>query len=185
MGIDIGGATIVKTAGITLNTSLVFNAAGQATANAAPGYTGYKSGGTVYYSGVSGWEITASVWQSGLNTTNGVFTCPVTGLYAMGYNGIHKGGSNIPTGLNTYGYSAFCKNGVMVYWVHWNQATSATAGFTSWNTGGCSALFSCVAGDTLALFINRSPTSLAPDSQSQNFGLYPDAHHAVWCKLVG
>jgi hypothetical protein len=185
MGIDIGGAAIVKNGGngVTLNTSLVFNSAGQGSANAVPGYTGWKSGGSTYYSGVSGWEINAAHWQSGLNLTNGVFTCPVAGLYAVGYNGIHKGGSNIPTGYNTYGYAAFAKNGAMSYYVHWNQAT--VAGNTSWNTGGCSALFSCAAGDTLALFINRSPTSVAGDSQSQNFGLYPDAHSAIWCKLVG
>jgi hypothetical protein len=182
MGIDIAGATIVKTAGITLNTSLVFDASGRGTASPIPGYSGYKNGGSTYYSGVSGWEINFAHWQSGLNTTTGVFTCPVAGFYAVGWDGIVRGGSNVPVGFNTYGYGAFTKNGVLSHYVHWNQGSG---GNTSWHSGGSAALFSCAAGDTLALFINRSPTSVAPDSQSQNYGLYPNAHHVVWCKLVG
>ena len=184
MGIDIAGATIVKNAanGISLN-SLVFNSLGQGQANAIPGYFGAKNGST-YYGAPAGWEINEANWQSGLNLGNGVFTCPVAGIYAMGYNGIHRGGGNIPTGYNTYGYAAFAKNGALNYWVHWNQAAS---GNVSWHSGGASALFSCQAGDTLALIINRSPPLPAiPDGvYSQNFGLYPNNHHAVWCKLVG
>lgn len=184
MGLDIGGAKIIKNAGngITLN-SLVFDSVGRGAANPIPGYNGYKSGGSTYYSAPAGWEINAANWQSSLNTGNGIFTCPVAGFYAMGYNGIHKGGSNIPTGYNTYGYFAFCKNGVATYWVHCNQAT--VAGNTVWNTGGTSVLFSCAAGDTLALLINRVPGASSPDSIPQNFGLYPDGHHGVWCRLVG
>jgi hypothetical protein len=181
MGLDIGGNTIIKTAGIALNT-LGFNASGHGSTNAIPGYSGFKSGGSYFYSGVSGWEINATRWQSSLNTTTGVFTCPVAGFYAMGYNGIHNGGSGIPGGLNTYGYAGFAKNGALSYFVHWNQGSASDTG---WNGGGTSALFSCAAGDTLALFVNRSPTSVAPDSQSQNYGLYPNDHHAVWCRLVG
>ena len=184
MGFDIGGSTIIKNAGnfISLN-SLVFNSSGHGSANPLPGYSGWKGGGSTYYSAPTGWEINTVNWQSGLNTGNGVFTCPVAGLYAMGYNGIHNGGSGRPAGLNTYGYAGFAKNGALSYYVHWNQGATTTN--TAWNTGGTSALFSCAAGDTLALFINRSPTPLAPDSQSQNYGLYPNTHHAVWCKLVG
>jgi hypothetical protein len=183
MGIDFGGgSTIVKTAGITLNT-LVFNAAGQgcAATNATPGYFGAKNGGTTYYSGASGWEINSADWQSGLNTTNGVFTCPVAGLYAMGYNGIHNGGGNIPTGLNTYGYAGFGRNGALSYFVHWNMSP----GGSSWLNGGQSVLFQCFAGDTLALWVNHAPSPVGPNSVSSNYGLYPNEHHAVWCKLVG
>jgi hypothetical protein len=181
MGIDIGGATIVKTAGITINTSLVFNAAGQGTANPVPGYSGWKTpGNSNYYSGVSGWEINNVRWQSGLNLTNGVFTCPVTGLYAMGYNGIHIGGTGIPAGTETGGYACFAKNGAMTSFVHWNMTIA-----NGWNTGGYSALFSCAAGDALALFVNRSPSPVSANSVAQNKGLYPDAHHCVWCRLVG
>ena len=184
MGIDIGGATIVTNAGagLTLNSSLVFNSLGQGTANALPGYSGSKNGGSTYYAGVSGWEINTAAWQSGLNTTNGVFTCPVAGLYAVGYNGIHRGGSNVPAGFNTYGYAGFAKNGALSYFVHWNQGA---AGTTSWHTGGQSATFSCAAGDTLALFVNRSPTSVGPDCVSQNYGTVPGRSSCVWCKLVG
>lgn len=180
MGIDIAGATIVKTAGITLNSALVFDASGRGTANPIPGYSGWLTGGTLYYSAVTGWPINATTWQSGLHPSNGVFTCPVAGLYAMGYNGIHRGGSGIPAGFNTYGYSAFAKNGVVAYHTHWNMGSNLT-----WDTGGCSALFSCAAGDTLALFINRAPSPVGPDSQSQNYGLYPSEHQCIWCKLVG
>jgi hypothetical protein len=182
MGIDIAGATIVKSgAGVALNTSLVFNSAGQGTANSAPGYVAWLTSGTLYYSPSTGWPMNTFGWQSGLNASNGVFTCPVAGIYAMGYNGIHRGGSNVPVGYNTYGYSMFCKNGAASYWVHWNQGTN-----TMWNTGGTSVLFQCAAGDTLALFVNCSPpTQIAANTIAQNYGLYPDTLHCVWCKLVG
>ena len=185
MGLDIGGNTIVKSGtGIALN-SLVFNSAGQGTTNTAAGYSGWKGGGSTYYSGVSGWEINQTQWNAnGLNPAlNGIFTCPVAGLYAVGYNGLHRGGSGIPAGFNTYGYSCFAKNGAMNYHTHWNQSTAA--GNTYWNTGGASGIFSCQAGDTLALFINRAPSPASPDGISQNYGMYPDSHHCVWCKLVG
>jgi hypothetical protein len=182
MGIDIAGATIVKTAGISLN-SLVFDASGRGSANPTTGYNGAKNSGSTYYSGVSGWEINSADWQSGLNLTNGVFTCPVAGIYAVGWDGIHNGGSNVPAGQNTYGYGGFAKNGALTYFVHWNM--SQAAGSAAWHSGGSAALFNCAAGDTLALFINRAPTSVAPNTYAQNLGLYPNEHHCVWCKLVG
>ena len=185
MGIDIGGSTIVKNASnfISLN-SLVFNSSGYGSASSIPGYSGSKNGGAYYYSATTGWEINNAPWNSGLNPAlNGIFTCPVAGIYAVGWDGIHRGGSGIPAGYNTYGYGGFARNGALSYFVHWNQGT--VAGGTSWHSGGSAALFSCAAGDTLALFINRSPVSAPADTWSQNYGLYPDSHHAVWCKLVG
>jgi hypothetical protein len=180
MGIDIAGVPIIKNAGagVTLNSSLVFNSAGQGTANPIPGYTGYKNSGN-YWSAPTGWETNVAQWQSGLNATNGIFTCPVAGYYAMGYNGIHRGASNLPEGYNTYGYSGFGKNGALSYYVHWNMGTQLV-----WSTGGVSALFSCAAGDTLALYVNRAPTPLPPN-YVDGYGLYPNEHHAIWCKLVG
>ena len=182
MGIDIAGATIVKNVnnGVTFNNALYFDSVGRGSANSTPGYVAFEVSGSNYYSATTGWVMNTARWQSGLNLSNGVFTCPVAGYYAMGYNGIHRGGSNIPAGFNTYGYAGFAKNGGLSYFVHWNQGTG-----TSWNTGGTSALFSCAAGDTLALFVNRSPSPTSPDAVSQNYGLYPDQHHGVWCKLVG
>jgi hypothetical protein len=182
MGLDIAGATIVKnaSAGVSLN-SLVFNSVGQGSSRSIPGYSGYKSGGSTYYGAPTGWEINAANWQSGINLSNGVFTCPVAGWYALGYNGIHKGGSGLPAGYSTFGYSGFMKNGALSYWVHWNQGSASDA---VWNTGGASAVFLCAAGDTLALSLNRAPAGTS-DAVSQNYGMYPDAHHAVWCKLIG
>lgn len=181
MGIDIAGITIAKNAGsgITLNTALVFNSAGQGAANAIPGYTGWKNAAN-YWAAPTGWEINVVNWQSGLNTSTGVFTCPVAGYYALGYNGLHRGGSNLPAGYNTYSYSGFGKNGALSYFVHWNMSGTTNV----WDVGGTSALFSCAAGDTLALFISRAPAPLPPQ-YVDGYGLYPSEHHAVWCKLVG
>lgn len=188
MGLDIGGNVIVKNGlnGVSLN-MLAFNSAGQGSAqsiSALPGYSGWKAGTpNTFYAAPTGWEVTAANWASaGLNSANGVFTCPVAGLYALGYNGIHYGGSGYPAGFNTYGYGAFAKNGGLSYFVHWNSGP--TANFY-WANGGQSVLFNCAAGDTLALFINRAPTQYGPDVYSQNMGLYPNTHGAVWCRLVG
>lgn len=180
MGIDIGGATIIKnaSAGISLN-SLVFSPSGHGSTNAIPGYSGWKAGST-YYSSGQGWETTQANWQSSLNTGNGVFTCPVAGFYAMGYDSIHNGGQGWPAGQNTYGYSAFARNGAMSYHTHWNGDSR-----NGWMTGGCSALFSCAAGDTLALFVNQAPVPGSPNGVAQNMGMYPNSHHVIWCRLVG
>jgi hypothetical protein len=183
MGVDMSGVGIYKNGlgGITLH-YVAFNSVGQGAAGATPGYMGSQVGGSLFYSAPSGWPINSADWQSGLNLSNGVFTCPVAGYYAMGYNGIHNGGGNIPVGFNTYGYGGFAKNGALAYFVHWNQ----NGGNTAWNTGGTSALFSCQAGDTLALFINRPPAPAPPaDVYTYNYGLYPNTHNYVWCKLVG
>lgn len=182
MGIDIAGATISTSgSGISLNSTLLFNSSGYGAVANTPGYSGYQASGTFYYAGTSGWLINTANWSSGLNTSTGVFTCPIAGYYAMGYNGIHNGGSSIPSvGFNTFGYSAFAKNGAISYWIHWNLSAN-----NAWETTGTSAAFSCAAGDTLALFVNRSPSPLNADTQTYNTGMYPDNHHAVWCKLIG
>jgi len=181
MGIDMSGVGIYKNAsnGVTLH-YVNFNSVGQGAAGSVPGYMGWQAGGSNFYAAPTGWLINAVNWQAYLNTGNGVFTCPVAGYYAMGYNGIHNGGSGIPAGYNTFGYAGFAKNGALSYFVHWNQSTG-----TYWNTGGTSILFSCAAGDTLALFVNRSPSPVGPDSQGLNYGLYPNTHNYIWCKLVG
>ena len=178
MGLDIGGSTIVKNASnfISLN-SLVFNPSGHGSANSIPGYSGWKAGST-YYSAPSGWETTVANWQSSLNTGNGIFTCPVAGFYAMGYDSIHNGGQS--WNGSTFGYAGFAKNGALSYFTHWNMDPR-----NGWCTGGCSALFSCAAGDTLTLLVNRSPLSAGGDAIANNMGMYPNSHHAIWCKLVG
>lgn len=183
MGVNIGGNTINPSgSGIALNTNFVFNSSGYGTVSGLPGYSGWKGGSDGWFSSTgSGWQINNVQWQNGLNTSNGVFTCPVAGYYACGFDGILNGGSNIPTGRNTYGYAAFLVNNAMNYWMHWNLATT-----NSWNNGGMCAIFSCAAGDTITLKINQSPV---PASEAfyggLNYGAYPENHHAVWCVLVG
>lgn len=183
MGFNIGGNTIVKNAGggVTLNT-LVFNSAGQGTANPIPGYCGFQQGGGTYYSTTAGWPINGARWSSGINLSNGVFTCPVAGLYAIGYNGIHRGGQSVPAaGNNTYGYAGFAKNGTLSYYCHWNIGDNLY-----WEPNGTSAFFSCAAGDTLTLLVNcDGPLPVSPGARAYNYGLYPNEHHAIWCKLVG
>jgi hypothetical protein len=183
MGIDINGLTISSvSSGIQINPGVTFNSSGFAYNAALPGYSGWKdiSGNDIQYSAVSGWEINATAWSGGgLNTSTGVFTCPVAGYYAVGFNGIANGGSVGWDDGATYGYAGFAKNGALSYYIHWNLSST-----NGWNQCGGSSLFQCAANDTLALFINRSP-SPAASTQTYNRGWYPHNHHAIWCVLVG
>lgn len=182
MGININGITLNSvSSGIEINSDLIFNASGQAYISNLPGYSGWKdiAGNDIFYSAISGWEINGTSWNSGaLNTTNGVFTCPVAGYYAVGFNGIANGGSLWDNG-QTYGYAGFAKNGALSYFIHWNNSST-----NAWNQCGGSSLFQCAAGDTLAFFVNRSPAPVA-SAQTYNRGWYPHNHHAIWCVLIG
>jgi hypothetical protein len=190
MGLDIGGSTINSSgSGIAMNTNFVFNSSGYGTDLSTSstfglvGYSGWKdiSGNDTYYSATTGWPINNAPYNSGhINLTTGVFTCPVAGYYAVGFNGITNGGSWSGPNGQGYGYAGFAKNGAMSYFIHFNVSSS-----NAWNQGGGSSVFSCAAGDTLALFINRSPSPVAADSQGINAGWYPHNHHAIWCKLIG
>ena len=181
MGIDIAGAQIVKNAsnGISLN-MLAFNSSGVGTANPLCGFSGWKAGSDgLYYA--APWQTNNLQWLSPSQNVNGYFTCPVDGIYALGFSGIVRGGSGFPAGNNTYGYAGYVKNGGVVYYTHWNLDN----GRDYWGNGGQSALFSCAAGDTLSLFVNYPPTPYGPNVHAQNLGMYPESHHALWCKLVG
>ena len=182
MGLNLNGITFNSvSSGIAISPGVTFNSSGFAYNSDLPGYSGYKdiAGGT-YYSAVSGWEINQTSWNGGgLNTTNGVFTCPVAGYYAVGFNGIAQGGSGWDNG-QTYGYAGFAKNGALSYFIHWNLSSG-----NAWNQSGGSSVFYCSAGDTLALFINRSPAPTTASAQTYNRGWYPQNHHAVWCVLIG
>lgn len=178
MGVDIAGNTISTSgSGIAVNGGFTFNGSGVPSKTGLPGFCGYKGGGNgLYYSATTGWEVNnCPTFNNGLNTTNGVFTCPVAGYYAMGFNGILNGSSS----ASDYGYACFAKNGVATYWIHWNINNA-------WNNGGCSSLFDCAAGDTLCLLIN-APNMPAYNSiaRTNGRGLYPEHHHCVWCVYVG
>lgn len=183
MGLDIGGVTVNSSgSGLQFNPGMTLNSSGFGTVSALPGYSGRKTAAATnwnLFSGTSGWEINSTSWSGGgLNTSTGVFTCPVAGYYAVGFNGIANGGSNWDDGAS-FGYAGFAKNGALSYFIHWN-ITSGNA----WDNCGGSSVFQCAAGDTLAFFVNRSPSPVY-SAQTYNRGWYPDDHHAVWCVLVG
>lgn len=181
MGLNIGGATIATSGtGISLNNGITFNSSGQAALSTnLPGYSGWKeiAGNQLQYSTGSGWPINNALWNNGLNTSTGVFTCPVAGYYAVGFNGIANGGSDDST---TYGYAAFAKNGALSYFIHWNKRNT-----NGWQQCGGSSVFSCAVGDTLAFFINQSPAPVVANAPAFNRGWYHSNHHAVWCHLIG
>jgi hypothetical protein len=182
MPLDINGATISSvSSGIQMNPGITFNSSGYAYNTDLPGYTGWKdvSGNDTKYADTTGWRINTTCWSGGgLNTSTGVFTCPVAGYYAVGFNGIADGGSGHDDG-GSYGYAGFAKNGSMSYYIHWNLAGTST-----WNQGGGSFLFQCAANDTLTFFVNRSPTPLG-SGQTYNRGWNAHGYHAIWCVLVG
>ena len=159
MGIDISGLTINSlNSGISINPGITFNSSGYGSNLALPGYSGFKDivGDDFQYSAPAGWPINVAKWSGGgLNTTNGVFTCPVAGYYAIGFNGIANGG--VTDAGNTVGYAGFAKNGVLLYYTHTNKSIT-----NGWQQGGGSSLFQCAAGDTLALFISRAPAPTGP-----------------------
>jgi len=187
MGINIGGSTINSSgSGIAMNTNFVFNSSGYgsdlytSSTFGLVGYSGWKdiSGDEIQYSYTTGWPINGFNYNSGhINTSTGVFTCPVAGYYAVGFNGIANGSQ---FDANSYGYAGFAKNGALSYFIHWNISTA-----NAWNQSGGSSVFSCAANDTLAFFINQSPSPAGPTAQSHNVGWYPHNHHAIWCKLIG
>jgi hypothetical protein len=183
MGFDIGGSTIAASGtGISLN-GYAFDGNGYATSGTLAGYSGFKdiAGNDFQASTGSGWVINNVRWNSGLNTSTGVFTCPVAGLYAVGFNGIANGGSSVGSPANTYGYAAFAKNGAINYWIHWNLAAT-----NAWNQAGGSSVFSCAVNDTLSFYINQSPTPVANAFYGgQNYGWYAHEHHAIWCVFLG
>lgn len=183
MGLNIAGVSITSTAGSGLQISpgMVFANTGYAYVDSVPGYSGWKdiSGNDIYYSAVAGWEINTTAWSGGgLNTTTGVFTCPRSGYYAVGFNGIANAGQFIDAGTS-YGYAGFAKNGALSYYIHWNISST-----NSWQQVGGSSLFECAANDTLAFFVNRSPSPVV-GGQTYNRGWWPHNHHAIWCALVG
>jgi hypothetical protein len=183
MGLDIGGSNILTAgSGISFNGGLTFNSSGFASMTSVPGYCGYKdiSGNELHYSATTGWPINVAPYTSGhLNTSTGVFTCPVAGYYAIGYNGIGNGGTVGWDNNNSQGYACFAKNGSLTYYSHWNLSSAS-----GWDQCGMSCIFNCAANDTLAFFINRSPSPVT-DAQAYNRGWYPHSHHAIWCILIG
>ena len=191
MGFNIAGATITGSgSNVAINSGMNITSAGYVVPSVISGYSGMKySLGTYgyttnYYSvATTGWPINYAYWNSGLSTgpsNIGVFTCPVAGLYAMGFNGIANGGSNIPVGHNTYGYAGFAKNGSLSYYIHWSLSST-----NSWNNSGASQVFSCAASDTLSLFINMTPSPVSEVGATYNYGFYPAEHHHVWCVQIG
>jgi hypothetical protein len=178
MGLDISGSTILAAgSGLTINSGFSINASGYAAPTNLPGYSGYRSGGSLYYSTGSGWIINGTSWNSiALNTSTGVFTCPVAGFYAVGFNGIAIGYGT----EGSYGYAGFGKNGALSYYIHWNLADG-----NAWQQSGGSSVFNCAVNDTLSFYINQSPSPVATAAITNNRGWYPDNHHAVWCILIG
>ena len=186
MGFDIAGSTIAASGtGISLNGySIDGNGyASFGTGGSLPGYSGWKdvAGDDYQASTGSGWKINNANWYVGLNTTTGVFTCPVAGLYAVGFNGIANGGSSVGSPANTFGYAAFAKNGALNYWIHWNLGPT-----NAWNQSGGSSVFSCAVNDTLSFYINQSPSPVSTAYYgAQNYGWYAHNHHAIWCVFLG
>ena len=192
MGFDIAGATITGSgSNVAINSGVNITSASYVVPTVVPGYSGGKSSSGTYgyttncYSvATTGWPINYAYWNSGALSTGpsniGVFTCPIAGLYAIGFNGIANGGSGIPAAHNTYGYAGFAKNGSLSYWIHWNLSST-----NGWNQGGGSQVFSCAASDTLSLFINMAPAPVSEVGTTYNYGFYPDLHHHVWCVQIG
>lgn len=78
------------------------------------------------------------------NNANGVWTCPVAGLYFAQMGGI-AGGTAL--GAVSYGYPQILRNGAVIHFNHFNHASY-------WEYANLSAVVNCAAGDTLSFQIS-------------------------------
>jgi hypothetical protein len=176
--IDIGGKQITAASGALSFAGISFDSSGRAVGTTTqPGFNGSKNTSDVYQSqsGVA-WPINSVQWTSG-NHSNGVFTCPIAGVYLCSAAGIMTGYGQ----TSTHGYAGFSRNGVNEVYMHWNQSVT-----NAWTCGGTAQLFNCAAGDTLRFHVNGPPlsnynTGSAYGAQTApGYGWFNQQHHNIF-----
>jgi hypothetical protein len=107
------------------------------------------------------------------NTSTGVFTCPVAGLYYMAWSGICQGGASTVATTTLAGYVGVIKNGSLVTYSHWNTCNY-------WEGMNLETIVPCAVNDTLSFAINIAPAPVNGTS-----GAYGDNHNSLCIWLIG
>lgn len=177
MALNISGYEITNTAGeLTFGTSSTkIDAAGRLIIPNNPGFFGSKTG-TAAQIRQYPWVVNSTSLNINTcyNTTTGIFTCPVAGLYYTSWGGICYGGGVDTATTTRAGYIGVAKNGVSQVFTHWSTNDS-------WDTQNLETILYCAAGDTIAWAAHIAP---APDNGS-GFGAYGDYHNMATIWLIG
>ena len=176
MAININGYSLTNDSGLKFNTTQTkFDSSNRILMPNKPSFFGSKTSSVTTLRQYP-WVINSTTVNVNTcwNTSTGVFTCPVSGLYYTAWGGICRGGaSNTPSSTNS-GYMGVVKNGVLQHFTHWNTNDH-------WDNQNLETILYCNSGDTIAWAVHIAP---APDNGS-GAGAYGDNHNMATIWLIG
>ena len=176
MALNINGYQLSNSAGLTFGSSgTKLDPSGRLIVPNMPGFFGSKTG-TAAQIRQYPWVINSTSLNINTcyNTTTGVFTCPVTGLYYTSWGGICYGGTTDVATTARSGYVGVVKNGVSQVFSHWSTNDS-------WDGQNLETILYCSAGDTIAWAVHIAP---APDN-GNGFGAWGNNHNMSTIWLIG
>lgn len=176
MALNINGYQLTNTGGLTFGaSSSKLDSVGRQITPNMPGVFGSKTGNAAQIRQYP-WVLNSTTVNINTcyNTTTGIFTCPVAGLYYTAWGGICIGGGVDTATTTRTGYIAVAKNGAQQAFSHWNTNDV-------WETTNLETILYCAAGDTIAWAVHIAP---APDNGS-GFGAYGDNHNMSTIWLIG
>lgn len=176
MAVNINGYQLANSDGLTFGSSSTkLDASGRFINPNMPGFFGSKTS-TATQNRQYPWLINSTTLNINTcwNTSTGVFTCPIAGLYYTSWNGICYGGSSTTATSTRSGYVGLIRNGVLYNFTHWNTNDV-------WDTQNIQAIISCASGDTLAWSVNIAPGPVG----STDAGAYGSNHNMSTIWFIG